>query len=387
MSLLSELRATKLDRARAAEALARTFECWRAPGSRWRARLAQTHPVFSAEVVHEGVERALQQWDLPALRALQQSELRGHFVAPQVTASWLAGCIPSAAFAALALPLLAGSRVYAKPASADPVSPRLFVESLREVDPKIGACITLGDDPRALAESDAVVAAGADDSVRAIHEQTFPSVPFVAHPHKLSLACIGSDVDLESAAERAAYEVCLWDGRGCLSPAWMLVLDAPRGRAEHFGQALSEALIRTSAALPIGSLTPAEHATLRQRRGESAVQSDVRLWTSGHDHAWTVSLHLDGALPSPGALRFLPLVSVESTEAIHSLAASLRPWLSTIGHAGWRAGSDLLQTALVAGGGSRLCALGQMQMPPLAWRHDGIDPIRSLLRGIDVERE
>jgi hypothetical protein len=41
--------------------------------------------------------------------------------------------------------------------------------------------------------------------------------------------------------------------------------------------------------------------------------------------------------------------------------------------------------AAAAGGGSRVCPLGAMQLPPLAWRRDGQEPIRSLLRWVDVE--
>jgi hypothetical protein len=46
-----------------------------------------------------------------------------------------------------------------------------------------------------------------------------------------------------------------------------------------------------------------------------------------------------------------------------------------------------LIAAAMAGGGSRVCALGRMQLPPLDWRHDGRGAIEPLLRTIDFERE
>ena len=47
-----------------------------------------------------------------------------------------------------------------------------------------------------------------------------------------------------------------------------------------------------------------------------------------------------------------------------------------------------MEIAAIAGasGASRICPLGRMQLPPIDWNHDGLSPLRPMLRLTDVER-
>ena len=367
------------------EALARVFELWRAPGSVWLERLARRGPLFSEAVIERGIRLALERWTAPALAELCARELRGTVRAPRVTAVWLAGPIPGAAFSGIALPLLAGSSVYVKPSSSDPGAAALFVESLTEADPELAECAALGDDPGALAQADAVLASGSDESVRAIRERVPPATPFLAYAHKLSLAVVGPGADLRAAARQIALDAALWDGRGCLSPAWVLVCDPARGAAAAFAERLAVELEELASELPRGALDAVEHLRLREWRAGAAVRDDTQLYPRGANPEWGVTLCPAGELPPPGGLRFARVVPLEGDEDLIRHCRSLSPHLSSIGHAGWPEALDALRGALEAGGGSRLCPAGRMQAPPLGWRHDGMDPIRPLLRGVDVE--
>ena len=62
------------------------------------------------------------------------------------------------------------------------------------------------------------------------------------------------------------------------------------------------------------------------------------------------------------------------------------PHLSSLGHAGWSEPIAELTRAVAHGGGWRVCPLGRMQYPPLDWNHDGVSPLRSLLRLVDLEQ-
>ncbi len=367
-------------------ALERAFEAWRAPNSLWRARLAREHGVYSPQLIELAVARGLAGWTGPALQRLHARELTAPHRPPGVTAVWLAGSIPTSAFAALALPLLGGSAVYAKPTSADPVSPRLFAESLRAVDAGVAAAVALGDDAAALEEADAVVAHGRDETLAAIRTRVPVDRPFLGYGHKLSLAAIGRGVDAEQAAHRLALDVALYDGRGCLSPVYLLVEDVPAGRAERLAEALARGLERLEAELPRGTLSEREHAWLHDVRAAFAVRDDATIHLSRGSNAWgVVASRFEGAPPFAGQLRTVPLIPVAGLDGLASWCTSVAPHLSCLGHAGFGGRTAELAPIVLASGGSRVCPLGRMQFPPIDWRHDGRDVLRPLVRLLDRE--
>lgn len=388
MKELDDLRraARALEPGRVADALDRAFTAWRAPHSLWRARLCREHPRYSAQVIETGLCEGLEAWTGERISRMQTNESAGLCAPPGVTAVWLAGSIPSAAFAALALPLVAGSAVYAKTASADPVSARLFAESLRAVDEDVAAAIALGDDDEALAQADAVVAYGRDETVAQLRARVPVHVPFVAHGHKLSAGVIGRDAPLEAVAEAAALEIALYDGRGCLSPAYLFCHDDPAGRALAFAEGVARELERLARELPRGPLDADEKGLLQGLRAGLAARDDTRIWTSTGSLAWTVVLsRFTSGPPFPGQLRCASVVPVRDLDELADWLRSLRPNLSTLGAVGWPDGTRDLAPLVLDAGGARLCPLGRMQFPPLEWCHDGMPPLRPLLRFLDVE--
>jgi hypothetical protein len=358
---------------------------WRAPDSLYRDKLARDHGVFSREVLETGTIEGLRDWTGEALRALRASEMREPCWAPRLTTVWLAGTIPTAAFHAMMIPLLAGSAVYAKAPSHDPTSPRLFAESLRAADPDLGAALVVGNDEELLETADAVVAHGSDETVAAIRARVPPSRVFVGHGHKLSVAAVGPDVPVEEAAAAVGLDIALYDGRGCLSPAYLLVSDDPRGRADAFAVALSKVLQSLASELPRGPLSADEEAMVREMRARAAVRNGVRLEMPPGSTCWTVIREPLGSTPRPGWLRSVPVIPLsDATELTHRCAA-LAPHLSCLGHAGWGAQRAEVTRAVREGGGSRTCPLGRMQYPPINWNQDGLSPLGSILRVIDEE--
>jgi acyl-CoA reductase LuxC len=374
-----------LEPGRVIRALAETFERWRAAESPERARLAREHGVYSKQVVERGVRLALAGWTGESLATLRGRELSDPCWVPPVTAVWLAGSIPTAAFSALALPLLAGSAVYAKPPSADPVSARLFAASLAETDPGVAAALRIGSDSKALDDADAVVAHGSDATIALLRARVGPSRPFLGYGHKLSLAVIGPAIDPLVAGRRLALDVALWDGRGCLSPAWALAIDSPRGRAAEVARALASALEELEEELPRGALEPGEASDLVELRARAAVREGTRLEMAAGASTWTVALEAGDVRPPAGVYRFLSVVPVPDLESLAIFCAPLAPHLSCVGHAGLAGERGRLATVAASAGASRLCPLGRMQLPPLEWNHDGLPPLRALVRWLDVE--
>ena len=389
MSAANELRqaARELEASRVVHALDQAFQSWRTPESPWRQRLVAGLDLYSPEVIEEGIVRGLEHWNADALRAIRKREIGGHVRPPELTAVWLAGSIPPAAFSAIALPLLAGSSVYARATSADAHGPQLFAESLAEADPAVGACLAIGRDETLLEQADAVVAYGRDETLEAVRARVPAARIFVGYGHRISVAAVGRNADLASAAKRVARDVALYDGRGCLSPAYVLVDDAQRGHARAFAEALAEALEELSVELPRGKLQAGEEAALRELRAAHAMSEATRAWLSPAGTDWGVLLGLEAIRPAPGLLRNVPVVPVTGSAGLAHWCAGLAPHLSSLAVGGWPDDADALARIALRGGASRLCPLGALQLPRLEWRHDGRGAIEPLLRSLDVEAE
>ena len=367
---------TSPDPERVIAALAATFSAWAEPDSPWRARLARELRCYSPEVLDHALREGLRCWTDHALRDIRCCELAGGERRPGRVAVWLAASVPAGVFSALALPLLAGAEVWAKPSSADPASPALFAESLRAIDSELAAALHIGAPTEILDTADAIVAYGSDETIEILRARAGPRT-FVAHGHKLSLAAIGPHADLERAAARAALDAALYDGRGCLSPALILVDDRAGGRVVDFAAALSHALEELAGTLPRGSLQPGEELRLRELRARVAM-SGAQTWLSRDSTGHGVWLCAAGERPEPGLLRHLPVVPIAGLAGLFDACGALAPHLSSLGVIGFGAASGALDSAALAGGGSRVCALGRMQLPPIGWRHDGMGAIEPL---------
>ena len=84
--------------------------------------------------------------------------------------------------------------------------------------------------------------------------------------------------------------------------------------------------------------------------------------------------------------RFIYVKSVTNlTEALHA-ADSVRGKISTVGVAAPDEQAEELANQLARWGVSRVCPLGQMQNPPLTWRHDGRPSLGELVTWTEWEQ-
>ena len=67
-------------------------------------------------------------------------------------------------------------------------------------------------------------------------------------------------------------------------------------------------------------------------------------------------------------------------------AESVRGKVSTVGLAASSPRADHLATELARWGVTRVCPVGQMQNPPLTWRHDGRPALGDLVTWTNWER-
>ena len=131
-------------------------------------------------------------------------------------------------------------------------------------------------------------------------------------------------------------------------------------------------------------LQAAEALALRELRARVAMGSD-ETWLSADSMDHGIWLCAAGEQPEQGWLRHLPVVPVKGTEGLLEACGALAPHLSSLGVIGFGKASDVLEDAVRAGGGSRVCALGRMQLPPIGWHHDGVGAIEPLFGSAEAD--
>lgn len=388
------------------DALGSLLETWRDPNAATRrvwldAYLEATG--FSSAMVETGMTRALAGWTGAALDALVERELggcealegRAARVADgfEVTALLMAGSVPSATLLSLLSPLVLRSPVLVKPSAHDPVTPAHVAESIAAVDPLLGACIEVARFPGAdrervdaLLEADCVVASGSDATIADVADRVRPPRRMVGYGHRLSVAAVGSD-RRDDAAARLAQDVALWDQLGCLSPLAVFV-EGDCATAAGFGEALATALAGLQERWPRSPIGPGEAAAIARERDEAEMRAaggaPVRV-LQGAGTSWTVLLEADARMRPAPLHRFVRVHPVAGIDALLTALEPIRSHLAAVGVDGFSGREAQVASALARLGASRICPLGTMQAPPLAWCRDNRGVLLPLARLSDNE--
>ena len=121
------------------------------------------------------------------------------------------------------------------------------------------------------------------------------------------------------------------------------------------------------------------YETLAAHRGDS------RLWASPDSTAWTVVFEHDARFRISPLNRFVYVKPVPDAAAVLPGLDEIRGKVSTVGVAAPPEKLRDLARQFARWGATRICPLGQMQNPPLTWRHDGRPPLADLVTWTDVE--
>lgn len=126
---------------------------------------------------------------------------------------------------------------------------------------------------------------------------------------------------------------------------------------------------------PRSPLSPEAAAHLTHRRGfyeiRAAFSQETRQWTSPNSTAWTVVYEADPAFQPSCLNRFVYVKGARNLEEVLQATDPIRGQVSTVGLAAGDTKTHTLALELARWGVTRVCPLGRMQQPPLAWRHDG----------------
>lgn len=349
-------------------------------------------------------------WQRPGLERLffrGLGHLPLHGWAPLGTVAVVApGNLPVATWQAMLEPLLCGDRVRVRPGSGDPLAPGNLRQAFGIAAPDLAHRIDIQTFDRAdvsawtgfLAGTQALSVQGSDEAVAAVL-QLAGAAGFCGRVrgqgHLQSLAVVAPELladppALAKAATGLAEDTLLADGRGCMSPRAVFLLQANPHRLGQLHMALAEAFAVVAQRFPAGRLDPNWQAAQALAGDDlafaAATDPTVAQVAMGSDW-WLATLLNDAVLPmdsrqlGPGA-RALVVRGVADGD---DLADRLSPWvnrLSTLAVAAppatpWPQGLDRLAP-------HRRCPPGQMQAPPADRAPDGHLPLIGYVRVIDA---
>jgi hypothetical protein len=321
---------------------------------------------------------------------------------PEFLVHVTAGNIPNPALMSMTLGLLTRAAQFVKCARGSSFLPRLFAHSIYDADRKLGACLELAEwrggnaalEEVLFAEADCVTATGGDETLRAIRTKLPIETRFLGYGHRVSFGYVTSEgLSARGAREIAAAsadDVVAWNQLGCLSPHVFYVQTGGALSPEGFAGLLADELEQREDAEPRGELPAASAATIASRRGiyevRAAHSPDTRLWQSEHSTAWTVVYEADPRFQASCLNRFVYVKPAKDlVEALHG-ADPVRGKVTTVGLAAGKDNAGELAAQLARWGVTRVCPLGQMQNPPLTWRHDGRPALGDLVTWTDFEK-
>lgn len=320
---------------------------------------------------------------------------------PELLVHITAGRLPNPGLMSLVLGLLTRSAQFMKCASGTSLLPRLFAHSLREVQPKLAACLEIAEWPggtlpleAALFEqADCVTATGSDETLERVRERVPPGVRWLGYGHRLSFGYVAQEVLsnhlLPKLAAAAAGDVAAWDQCGCLSPHAFYVEAGGRNSPERFAGALAEALARCEESHPRGPVPVEVAAAIAARRGfyevRAAHSTETQVWASPGSTAWTVVFEQQPRLHPSCLHRFIHVKAVAGIEDCLAGMDDFRGRVSTVGLAASGTREAALATGFARWGVTRICPVGRMQQPPPAWRHDGRPALADLITWTDWE--
>ena len=322
-------------------------------------------------------------------------------VGPELIAHITGGSIPNPALTSIVLGLLTRSAQFVKCASGTSFFPRMFAHSIYDADPKLGACLEVAEwkggnvdlEQGLFGEVDCVTVTGCDETVATLRTRVPPDVRLIGYGHRFSFGYITAEAlsgfGAKKVISNAATDVVMWDQLGCLSPHVVYVEHGAGMSAEQFGEKLAEELAARENVEPRGRLSVEEAATIASKRSfykvRAASSPDTRLWCSEGSTAWTVVYEADRRFQLSSLNRFIYVKAVTDLEDMLQGAEQVRGNVSTVGVAASEEQLPEIAMRLGRWGVTRVCRIGQMQNPPLTWRHDGRPSLGDLVTWTDLE--
>ncbi len=301
---------------------------------------------------------------------------------PRVLGFIVAGNVAGAGIHEIAIALIAGARVVIKTASAEPIFFREFARTLAEIDRDCGARIVVRHWSRErsdltaalLEECDLVVAYGDETTIESLHRRNV--IGFGSRVSGALIALDGIDASrIDEIADSLARDVVLFEQLGCLSLHHVYVV-SPDGRAaRQLAIRMSAALERLTESMPAARIPVHDACAIRgvreRARWRQIAGEPVELF-EGRGLEWTVIFErrADSFRISPG-FRTVHVSAVRDLAEFRACIAAVSGRIEAMAVVGDDVETRRISAMLATLGISYVCAPGEMQSPPIDWRHNG----------------
>jgi hypothetical protein len=159
--------------------------------------------------------------------------------------------------------------------------------------------------------------------------------------------------------------------------------------SDQFAQLLAVELAKREASEPRGKVSVEAAASIASRRAIyetiASHRADAKIWSSPDSTAWTVVFEHDVNFRFSPLNRFIFVKPVSDVAAVMPGVDEIHGKVSTVGIAAPPEKMRELALRFARWGATRICPLGQMQNPPLTWRHDGRPALGDLIIWTDFE--
>jgi len=368
------------DASRIADALARTFTLWRdCDYARRRDALSAIARAagYSAATIDISIDALLKPFTDDALQSMAaRVSAIGAACRPKTVGFIAAGNVAGAGIHEIVIALIAGAGVVIKTASAEPVFFAEFARTLAGIDGDAAARIEVlnwnrsRDDLTAamVANCDRVVAYGDDSTIDSLRNR--PNL--IGFGSRVSAAVIAPGADV-SQVDLLARDVALFDQLGCLSLHQVFVVSPAPSAARELAMRMAAALDRLGQSMPPAAIPlrdAVEIRALSERARWRAIAGDPIDLFEGRELQWTVVFEprLDSFRVSPG-FRTVHVTGMRDPGEFSDFLATIYPKIEAMAIAGDEAAD--LRAIITALGIPYICAPGEMQSPPLDWRHGG----------------